>query len=137
MSLVRVWTNVGQKKPKALLAKIFSSAEGPEYTIRYLSSVSEEDDKGRTIFRYEDDIYTVDDESICEWLGTDEETDVGYAYAGEGAWVKGDADSDYVPDSSDEDETDEEEDDPTDEDEPVDEEEYGEDSEPEENDDEE
>jgi len=137
MSLVRVWTNVGQKKPKALLAKIFSSAEGPEYTIRYLSSVSEEDDKGRTIFRYEDDIYTVDDESICEWLGTDEETDVGYAYAGEGAWVKGDADSDYVPDSSDEDETDDEEDDPTDEDEPADEEEYGEDSEPEENDDEE
>lgn len=136
MSLVRVWTNVGQKKPKALLAKIFSSAEGPEYTIRYLSSVSEEDDKGRTIFRYEDDIYTVDDESICEWLGTDEETDVGYAYAGEGAWVKGDADSDYVPDSSDEDDTDEEEDEPTDEDEPA-EEEYGEDSEPEENDDEE
>lgn len=136
MSLVRVWTNVGQKKPKALLAKIFSSAEGPEYSIRYLSSVSEEDDKGRTIFRYEDDIYTVDDESICEWLGTDEETDVGYSCAGAGAWVKGDSDSDYVPDSSDEDETDEEEDDPTDEDEPADEE-YGEDSEPEENDDEE
>jgi hypothetical protein len=134
MSLVRVWTNVGQKKPKALLAKIFSSAEGPEYTIRYLSSVSEEDDKGRTIFRYEDDIYTVDDESICEWLGTDEETDIGYAYAGDGAWVKGDADSDYVPDSSDEDETDDEEDVPTDEDEPED---YGEESEPEENDNEE
>jgi hypothetical protein len=138
MSLVRVWTNVGQKKPKALLAKIFSSAEGPEYTIRYLSSVSEEDDKGRTIFRYEDDIYTVDDESICEWLGTDEETVVGYAPAGDGAWIKGDADSDYVPDSSDEDDTDEdEEDDPTDEDEPADEEDYGEDSEPEENNDEE
>ena len=134
MSLVRVWTNVGQKKPKALLAKIFSSAEGPEYSIRYLSSVSEEDDKGRTIFRYEDDIYTVDDESICEWLGTDEETDVGYAHAGDGAWIKGDADSDYVPDSSDEDETDEDEDDPTDEDEPED---YGEESEPEENDNEE
>jgi hypothetical protein len=111
MSLVRVWTNVGQKKPKALLAKIFSSAEGPEYTIRYLSSVSEEDDKDRIIFRYEDDIYTVDDESICEWLGTDEETDVGYAPAGDGAWVKGDADSDYVPESSGEDETDGEEDD--------------------------
>ena len=136
MSLVRVWTNVGQKKPKALLAKIFSSAEGPEYSIRYLSSVSEEDDKGRTIFRYEDDILSVVDESICEWLGTDEEIDVGYAPVGEGAWVKGDSDSDYVPDSSDEDETDEEEDDPTDEDEPADEE-YGEDSEPEENDDEE
>jgi hypothetical protein len=115
MSLVRVWTNVGQKKPKALLAKIFSTAEGPEYTIRYLSSVSEEDDKGRTVFRYEDEIYQVDEDSIAEWLGTDEETDIGYTPLDDGSWIKGDQDSDYFPDSSDEDETDdEEEDDPTD-----------------------
>jgi hypothetical protein len=115
MSLVRVWTNVGQKKPKALLAKIFSTAEGPEYTIRYLSSVSEEDDKGRTVFRYEDETYQVDEDSIAEWLGTDEETDIGYTLLDDGSWIKGDQDSDYFPDSSDEDETDdEEEDDPTD-----------------------
>lgn len=109
MSLVRVWTNVGQKKPKALLAKIFSSAEGPVYTIRYFS-------EDGTVFKYEDDTYEVDDESISEWLGVDDEEDIGYRRVGEGAWVKEDADSDYVPESS-EDDTDEDEDDPTDDDE--------------------
>jgi len=128
MSLVRVWTNVGQKKPKALLAKIFATAEGPVYTIRYLSSVSE---GHAATFRYEDDCYTVDDESIAEWLGTDEEEDLGYTTVGEGEWVRDDDDSDYVPDSDDDvddetDETDEETDDGEFEEEP---------EEPEENDD--
>jgi len=131
MSLVRVWTNVGQKKPKALLAKIFSSAEGPVYTIRYLSSESEEDDHGRLIHRYETETYEVDDDSVAEWLGVDDEEDLGYTRVSEGAWVKGDPDSDYVPDSSDEDEdTEDDEDEPTDEEE----EEY-EEEEPEENED--
>jgi len=92
---VRVWTNVGKKKPKALLAKIFSSAEGPVYTIRYLTEEG-------GVFRYEDDTYEVDEESISEWLGVDDEEDIGYKLAGEGSWVKEDDDSDYVPDSSDE-----------------------------------
>jgi hypothetical protein len=129
MSLVRVWTNVGQKKPKALLAKIFSSAEGPVYTIRYLSADSEEDDHGRVIHKYEDESYEVDDDSVAEWLGLDDETEIGFTSVGEGEWVKGDLDSDYVPESSDEDETDSEEDDPTDDDEAEevdDEEDYGE-----------
>jgi hypothetical protein len=138
MSLVRVWTNVGQKKPKALLAKIFSSAEGPVYTIRYLSADSEEDDHGRVIHKYEDESYEVDDDSVAEWLGLDDETEIGFTSVGEGAWVKGDPDSDYVPESS-EDETDSDEDDPTDDEaeEVDDEEDYGgeEDDGPEENDD--
>jgi len=136
MSLVRVWTNVGQKKPKALLAKIFSSAEGPVYTIRYLSAESEEDEHGRLVHRYEDESYEVDDDSVAEWLGLDDEVDLGFTRVGEDAWVKGDPDSDYVPDSSEEDDTedDEDEDEPTD-DEPeeMDEEDYG--GEEEENDD--
>jgi hypothetical protein len=129
MSLVRVWTNVGQKKPKALLAKIFSSAEGPVYTIRYLSADSEEDEQGRLVHRYENESYEVDDDSVAEWLGLDDEVDIGFTCIGEDAWVKGDPDSDYVPDSSEEDDTDEEdEDEPTDdEEEPTDDEEedYG------------
>jgi hypothetical protein len=138
MSLVRVWTNVGQKKPKALLAKIFSSAEGPVYTIRYLSADSEEDEHGRLVHRYEDETYEVDDDSVAEWLGLDDEVDLGFTRIEEGAWVKGDPDSDYIPDSSDEDDTDEDEDEPTDdEEEEMDEEDYGgeEDDGPEENDD--
>jgi hypothetical protein len=130
MSLVRVWTNVGQKKPKALLAKIFSSAEGPVYTIRYLSSVSE--GQGTT-FRYEEDCYEIEDESIAEWLGTDDEADLGYAPAGEGEWIREDDDSDYVPESEDEesDESDDgesdgesEEEDPEDDEEPEENDDY-------------
>ena len=101
MSLVRVWTNVGQRKPKALMAKIFQTAPGPVYTIRYLSAVSEEDERGRQIFRYEEETYEVDDDSIAEWIGTDEEEDAGYTEVDDGAWIREDSDSDYVPSESD------------------------------------
>jgi len=108
MSLVRVWTDVGQKKTKALLAKVISSAEGPVHTIQYLTADDEEDDRGRIIHRYEPETYEVDEEMIAEWLGVDDETEIGFTRVGEGEWVKGDVDSDYVPD---EDEEDEDEDD--------------------------
>ena len=101
MSLVRVWTNVGQRKPKALMAKIFQTAPGPVYTIRYLSAVSEEDERGRQIFRYEEETYEVDDDSIAEWIGTDEEEDAGYTEVDDGAWIREDSDSDYIPSESD------------------------------------
>ena len=73
MSLVRIWTDVGQKKPKALLAKIFKKSGGA-FTIRYLSALPE----NAKVFKYEDDEYDVDDESISEWLDTDLETDLGF-----------------------------------------------------------
>lgn len=110
MSLVRVWTDVGQKKPKALLAKIFKKV-GREYTIRYLSAVPE----NAKIFRYEDDEYDVDDESISEWLETDLETDIGYEAQEDGTYIKLESDPDYEPSGSesetdsDDDESDEDE----------------------------
>lgn len=110
MSLVRVWTNVGQRKPKALVAKIFQTAPGPVYTIRYLSAVSEEDERGRQIFRYEEETYEVDDDSIAEWIGTDEEEDAGYTEVDDGAWIREDSDSDYIPNESDTSESSSEED---------------------------
>ena len=96
MSLVRVWTDVGQKKPKALLAKIFKKRAG-SYTIRYLSALSSENAK---VFKYEDDEYEVDDESISEWLKTDLEADLGFEAQDDGTWAKVDSDSDYEPESS-------------------------------------
>jgi len=95
MSLVRVWTDVGQKKPKALLAKIFKKRAG-SYTIRYLSALSSENAK---VFKYEDDEYEVDDESISEWLETDLEADLGFEPQDDGTWAKVDSDSDYEPES--------------------------------------
>ena len=70
-SLVRVWTDVGSRKPVPLLAKIVEE-NGVIFTIRYLS---ESDDK---IWRYEEDTYEVDDESIAEYLKTSDEHDVGF-----------------------------------------------------------
>jgi hypothetical protein len=103
MSLVRVWTDIGSRKPVPLLAKIIEE-NGVIFTIRYLS---ESDDK---IWRYEEDTYEIDNESIAEYLKTDDEQDVGFRPVDDG-FVKIDSDDDYVPSSSEElseEETDEE-----------------------------
>jgi hypothetical protein len=98
MSLVRVWTDVGERKPVALIAKIIEK-DGAIFTIKYLS---ESDDK---IWRYEDDTYEIDDDSIAEYLKTDLEEDVGFVLHDDG-FIKVDMDDDYIP-SSEEDDTDE------------------------------
>ena len=99
--LVRVWTDVGSRKPVPLLAKIVEE-NGVIFTIRYLS---ESDDK---IWRYEEDTYEVDDESIAEYLKTSDECDVGFAPVDDG-FVKVESDDDYVPSDEDEDEDEDEE----------------------------
>lgn len=107
MSLVRVWTDVGARKPAALLAKIIEK-DGVILTIRYLS---ESDDH---IWRYEEDTYEIDDDSIAEYLKTDREEDLGFVKHEDG-FLKEDIDEDYVPSEEDE-ETDEDEDEDEDED---------------------
>jgi hypothetical protein len=109
MSLVRVWTDVGEKKPKALLAKIFKKSAG-NFTIRYLSALPE----NAKVFKYEDDEYDVDDESISEWLDTDLETDLGFEAQDDGSYIKVESDPDYEPSDS-EDETESDDDDEFDE----------------------
>lgn len=101
MSLVRVWTDVGSRKPVPLLAKIVEE-NGVIFTIRYLS---ESDDK---IWRYEEDTYEVDDESIAEYLKTSDECDIGFAPLDDG-FVKVESDDDYVPSDEEEDEDEDEE----------------------------
>jgi len=102
MALVRVWTDVGARKPVPLLAKIVEK-DGVIFTIRYLS---ESDDK---IWRYEEDTYEVDDESIAEYLKTSDECDIGFAPLEDG-FIKVESDDDYVPsDEEDEDEDEDEE----------------------------
>lgn len=95
MSLVRVWTDIGSRKPVPLLAKIVEE-NGVIFTIRYLS---ESDDK---IWRYEDDTYEIDNDSIAEYLKTDDESDVGFRVVEDG-FVKVDLDEDYLPSDEDED----------------------------------
>ena len=93
MSLVRVWTDVGAKKPVALLAKIVEK-DGVIYTLRYLTEGQDR------VWRYEDDVYEVDDDSIAEFLGTDQEDEIGFSDIGNG-FVKTDSDDDYEPTDSD------------------------------------
>jgi hypothetical protein len=101
-SFVRVWTDVGTRKPVPLLAKIIEK-DGIILIIRYLS----EDNDG--IWRYEDETYEVENckESIAEYLNTDKEEDVGFLPRLDG-FIKMESDSDYVPDSDDEDEDEDE-----------------------------
>jgi len=128
-NLVRVWTDVGARKPVPLLAKIVEE-NGCIFTIRYLS---ESDDK---IWRYEVDAYEIDNDSISEYLKTSDENDVGFKIFDDG-FVKIEYDDDYVPSDEDEEtdddslsdaseEQDEFEDDEEDEDEDEDESEAGE-----------
>jgi len=99
-SLVRVWTDVGARKPAALLAKIIEK-DGVILTIRYLTESSVDH-----IWRYEDDTYEIDDDSVAEYLNTDSELELGFVQREDG-FVKMDAsDEDYVP--SDEDDSDDE-----------------------------
>ena len=108
MDLVRVWTDVGARKPVALLAKIVER-DGVIFTIRYLT---ESDDK---IWRYEEDTYEIDDDSIAEHLGTASEEDIGFRPVEDG-FVKADSDEDYVPSSEDDETTDDDEEDEEDDD---------------------
>lgn len=89
MSLVRVWTDVGARKPVALLAKIIEK-DGVILTIRYLSESADH------IWRYETDTYEIDDDSIAEYLKTDKEDDIGFVPHEDG-FLKVESDEDYVP----------------------------------------
>ena len=113
MSLVRVWTDFGSRKPAPLLAKIVEQ-EGVIFTIRYLS---ESDDK---IWRYEEDTYEIDDESIAKYLKTSNECDIGFVPLDDG-FIKVESDDDYLPSDDDEDDDDDDEESFFDSDEEIDE----------------
>lgn len=110
MTLVRVYTDVGGVKPVHLLAKIFNVKDST-YFIRYLSP-TDRIEKGKKIYSYEDEVYEIDEDSISEYMNTDDETVVGFEEV-QGGFVLADSDSDYVPSEDDDEDSqteDEEED---------------------------
>ena len=109
MSLVRVWTDVGLEKNVSLVARIIDS-KGEIFTIKFLSPTEEKDKHERVIYRYEDDTYEIDDDSITHYLNTDMEEDVGFKQHDETGWIRIDdeSDEDYVPTDEDEEEEEEE-----------------------------
>ena len=98
-SLVRVWTDVGARKPAALLAKIIEK-DGVILTIRYLSESSVD-----RIWRYETDTYEIEDDSVAEYLNTDSELELGFVQREDG-FVRVDSDEDYVPSDEESDDSD-------------------------------
>jgi hypothetical protein len=79
--MLRVWTDIGAKRPVALLAKIVEQ-KGSFFIIRYLS---ESDDK---IWRYEEETYTIEEDQIQEDLDTTHETDLGFRSVGDDGFIK-------------------------------------------------
>jgi len=92
--LVKVWTELPSGKMASLLAMVIEE-NGDTMSIRYLSP-TEDLDHGQVIYRYEEQVYEVQDDSITEYLGTDDESDIGFKAVPSG-FVKYDSDSDYVP----------------------------------------
>jgi hypothetical protein len=92
--LVKVWTELPSGKNKSLLAKIIETKENI-MTIQYLSA-TEEKDHGRVLYKYEEQTYEVDDDSITEYIGETDETEIGFLKVNDG-FVRYESDSDYVP----------------------------------------
>ena len=109
MSLVKVWTDVGGRKPVALLAKIIEK-DGVIFTIRYLTAGKD------GIWRYEDDTYEVDDDSVAEYLKTDDEAAIGFTKLDDGFLHEDDSDYEPSGGEDDEDEDDDEDDEDDDDD---------------------
>ena len=108
MALVKVWTDVGTRKPAALLARIIEK-DGVILTIKYLSEGPDR------VWRYEDDTYDIDDDSVAEYLKTDLEEDIGFRPYDDG-FLKIDSDDDYIPSSEDDEDDDDDDDDDEDDD---------------------
>jgi hypothetical protein len=80
-----------------------------------LSPTENKNKHGCTIYKYEDETYQIDDDSITHYLDTSDEGDIGFVSIGEGEWIRtsDESDEDYIPseEDSDDDEEDEEDDD--------------------------
>jgi hypothetical protein len=114
MSLVKVWTELNDGKFRSLPAKIIDT-KGSSLTIKYLSPTEHRCSKNRRIYKYEDDTYSITDESITEYLNSDSELDLGFQQIAENEYIKydideysEDEDDDYVPSSEDDDDEDSE-----------------------------
>ena len=113
MSLIRVWTDIGNDKYVSLYARIIDRT-GESFIIRFFTPT--ESSSGQSVYRYEKDTYEITDDSITHYLDVDDEADAGFKKIDDDEWIKIDEDEDYVPSDEDEDEEDENEEDDDEED---------------------
>ena len=98
MSLIKVFTEVENGVTKSLPAKIIDT-NGDKYKIVYMSPSENKDSHNKRIYKYEDEIYEITDESITDYLDTDSELDLGFKKISDNEFIKYDSDSDddYTP----------------------------------------
>lgn len=93
--LVKVFTDTG-KKCTILNAKVIRT-ENDRYFVKYLSPTNSLF-KGRKIYKYEDEVYEVEDESITEFIEEDESV-LGFEKHND-VFLKYESDSDYESSTS-------------------------------------
>lgn len=96
---VNVYTDIGKSRPVILTAKVIQR-EGQNFKIKYLSPTGEKYN-GKTLYQYEDQVYTVDEESITECKDENDEECVGYKKVEFGFIEESDTESEYQPSCSD------------------------------------
>jgi hypothetical protein len=95
--IVRVLTDNGGPRPVGLIARVVEEREN-DYIILFLTA-AEDRDRGRTVYRYEDSTYTIDDDYVIEYF--DDENEAGFKETNDGGWIKASSDEDYIPSESD------------------------------------
>ena len=99
MTLVDVLVELDDGTQTTLLANIVEEHED-SYTVVYMVPTKKSWDDGRTIYRWEDDYYTIDKESVSGFYDSTNEEDAGYIEVERG-WIKENTESDYEPSGSD------------------------------------
>jgi hypothetical protein len=98
---VHVFTDIGKSRPVILKAKVLDKS-GNNYTIKYLSPTGERYN-GKSLYRYEDETYTIDEESVTECIDETNEEFIGYVKVPMGDMFveeEGLSDPDYAPSES-------------------------------------
>ncbi len=91
--ILKVYTDVGKTRPVALYAKVVEKLKKGKYRIKYLSATSQSYE-GKVLYKYEDETYDVDDDSIMEYIKQDEDY-IGYTAVDDIGFIKNESDSDY------------------------------------------
>ena len=99
MTLIKVYTDIGESKPVELFAKIFRTVR-KTHQIKYLSPTDNYSSQGRQIYNYESVFYEIDDRSVTQYMKTENEEDIGFKKVEDGFIKLSDDDSEYEPSES-------------------------------------
>jgi hypothetical protein len=98
MTLVDVLVELDNGTQTTLLANIVAERKD-SYTVVYMSPTKRTYEDGRPLYRWENDCYTIDKESVSGFYDSKNEEDAGMIKV-EGGWVRDDPESEYEPSGS-------------------------------------